>query len=220
MWHGWGWAAFATARERCAAGTECGELWGCPCQGLLPPMACALPQQKPGQSGLPWGQPWLSAVPWNDNFASCSLWRELLPISVSVKCNPEVSWDNHGKVSFRNAAFHYWYSENLQVWTLWILLSPFCSFVSVPCKVQLIVVKEQIYFALKKVFCFSWKEPKSHGKAKRMVLNSYSQIQRHSPMAHGRNILRAPWWNCWQGCQGVVVGLGGTWSLNRANCQT
>lgn len=146
----------------------------------------------PGQSGLSWGQPWLSAVPWNDNFASCSLWRELLPISVSVKCNPEVSWDNHGKVSFRNAAFHYWYSENLQVWTLWIFLSPFCSFVSVPCKVQLIVVKEQIYFALKKVFCFSWKEPKSHGKAKRMVLNSYSQIQRHSPMAYGRNILRAP----------------------------
>lgn len=144
---------------------------------------CPLPQQKawllvalawPEWAALGTALAVCCAVEWTT--LPIALWRELLPTSVSVKCNPEASWDNHRKVSLRNLAFHYKYSKSLEVWTLWIFLSPFCSFVSVPCKEQLIVVKEQIYFALKKVFCFSWKAPKSHGKAQRMALNSYSQI--------------------------------------------
>lgn len=136
--------------EMCPRHRVRGELWrwpgkGCSWHGLQPPVASFLcPSKKPSFLWLLHGCLLCHGMA---SFASCSLWRELLPTSVSVKCskcNPEASWDNHGKVSLRNLAFHYKYSKSLQVSKLWIFLSPFCSFVSIPCKVQLIAMKEQI----------------------------------------------------------------------------
>lgn len=126
-----------------------GELWRWPGRAA-PDRACCLPwplSSAPAKSLASCGSCMArvgclgdspGCLPWHGmaNFARCSLWRELLPTLVSVKCNPEASWDNHGKVGLRNLAFHYKYSKSLQVWTLWIFLSPFCSFVWVPCKVS------------------------------------------------------------------------------------